>query len=445
MPTENAFTKATLALLALALPACATSPPADVTPASVLLVTVDTLRADHLGAYGYFRDTSPNLDALASEATVFDNVITTMATTLPAHVSLMTSTHPLTHGIKGNFSHMGEKFGGTAGIRTAAEVFTQLGYATAAFVSAAPLKDHTGIQIGFQHFDQPEERERLGETTVDRALAWLADRPAEQPFFLWVHLWDPHAPYTPEAEFDTFEADADLTAFLDAMAIANTRRTIDWHNGYDGEIRYSDAHLGRLLEGVRAGADWAETAVVVTADHGEGLGQHDWRDHGRIHNEQLFIPLIIKWPSDRGIDVSRVETLGTNMDALPTLFAGLGLPVDDALARQFEGLDLLGTDPAARQYVLAERTHRERGWEDGRRYALLGDGWKYLHATDGEDQLYSLTADRTELRDRREAEPATAAAMLELIEVLLAAEQEHAQGELPPERAEQLRALGYIQ
>ena len=411
---------------------------------SVLLVTIDTLRADHLGAYGYFRDTSPNLDGLAAESTVFENVITTMSTTLPAHVSLMTSTHPMTHGIKGNFAHMGEQFG-LDGIRTAAEVFTQKGYATAAFVSAAPLKDHTGIQIGFGHFDQPADRDRLNAETTDLALDWLAQRAADEPFFLWVHLWDPHAPYDPMPAYDVYTTDDTLLAFMEERGIVPTERHQRWNNAYDGEIRYADEQTGRLLDALRQGGRWDETAVVVTSDHGEGLGQHGWRDHGTIHNEQLFVPLIIKWPGGQGTRPSRVSTLASSLDVMPTLFAGSGIEIDPALDAQFEGLDLLSEAPAERQYVLAERTHRERGWEDGLRYALLSEDWKYLLATSGPDRLYDMRSDRHELLDALDAQAEIGAAMAEVIELLRTTESEHAQGELPPERAEQLRALGYIQ
>ncbi len=410
----------------------------------MVIVTIDTLRADHIGAYGYFRDTSPNLDALAAEATVFENVITTMSTTLPAHVSLMTSTHPMTHGIKGNFAHMGEQFG-LDGIRTAAEVFTQKGYTTAAFVSAAPLKDHTGIQIGFEHFDQPDGRDRLNAETTDLALGWLEGRPADSPFFLWVHLWDPHAPYEPLPEYDVYSTDEGLFEFFEERGIEPSERNLRWNNAYDGEIRYADAQVGRLAGALRDTGRWDTTAMVVTSDHGEGLGQHGWRDHGTIHNEQLFVPLVIKWPSGMGARPGRVATLASSLDVLPTLFAGIALRPDAGLEAQFEGLDLLSDATDERDYVLAERTHRERGWDDGLRYALLSNEWKYLFATDGVDRLYDMQTDRHELQDALEHQAAIAEAMSELIELLRTAEQEHTQGELPPERAEQLRALGYIQ
>ena len=339
---------------------------------SIILITIDTLRADHLSVYGYFRETSPTLTALAEEGIVFENALTTMATTLPAHASLLTSTRTTTHGLKGNFSHLGAVLEDDSGLRTMAEILIDLGYRTAAFVSATPVKDHTGLERGFEVFDQPSAAERRADETIERVVAWL-ESGVEDPYFLWVHLYDPHKPRKPPAPFDeAFETDESLIRFLEERAVAKARDpyVLEQNNAYDGEILFADTQIERLFGVLKGRGDWEQAAVVVTSDHGEGLGQHDWMRHGKIYNEQLFVPLIVKLPEGRGEAGVRVRRFGSLIDVLPTLAGALNLPIGQRDADQFEGIDLLGPEPR-RSGVLSEQVHRsELLDEPGLRYAL---------------------------------------------------------------------------
>ncbi len=419
-------------------------------PTSIVLVTLDTTRADHLGIYGYHRDTSPALDAFAADAVVFENAVTTMATTLPAHVSLMTSTDTLGHGIKGN-AKRGRAYAADLGLRTLAQMVGDLGYETAAFISATPLKRHAGLDAGFELYDEPEGHERPAAETTDRAIAWLRGR-GEQPFFLWVHYFDPHYPYHAPSP-TPFESDEASTRFLEALgALGGPIPDEDvayLNDHYDGEIRYLDGHLGRLIAELELPGRRGSPAIVVTGDHGEGLGQHGWSAHGRIYNEQIFVPLVLKLPDRIAPPAGRKRELASVLDVLPTLVAALRLPIGAADREQLMGKNLLG-ESWPRDALFVERVHRDDpAWESGRKYALIDTRWKYHHLPDHADALYDWRADRHELENLAASRPAVAQVMrARTLERLAAARHADAGplgDSLAPSTREQLKALGYAE
>lgn len=424
---------------------------------SILLITIDTLRADHLKTYGYFRDTSPHIDAFAAENVLFENTVTPMATTLPAHVSMMTSTRPMRHGVVRN----GLRFEPEVDLRTIAQMLGARGYRTAAFVSAAPVSKGTGIEVGFSHFDDPKRNTRRAEKTTDRVLAWFEERASEgkakeTPFFVWVHYWDPHGPYTPPKAYRSrFEKTDALESFvrgtgtkLEHEVGKVTFDVLDINNRYDAEIAYTDAEIGRLFEGLRKVGVYDEATVVLTADHGEGLWQHDWHDHGRIWNEQLFVPLVVKAPKSRDMEPRRVESIASTLDVMTTVDGLLELPLTDDDRKQFEGVDLFGkAEP--RTSVFSERVNvHRRGWEEGDKYALTTLRWKYFALTEGEDQLFDMTKDRLELHDVIEENPRVATSMKRQVGSIIASYVERRAAPrktVDSELVEKLRALGYMQ
>lgn len=419
-------------------------------PPSIVLITIDTLRADHLSTYGYFRETSPVLDEFAREAMTLENALTTMATTLPAHVSLMTSTRTTTHGLKGNFHRLAAEQDDDKKLRTVAEMLSDLGYQTAAFVSAAPVRAKTGLQRGFQTFDQPVEKERRADVTTDKVVNWLETGSA-RPFFLWVHFFDPHRPRQPPSPFDeAFATDESLVEFLRQRAVAKATHLFvqEENNAYDGEILFTDSQIGRIFSALRARGEWHETAVVVTADHGEGLGQHGWMDHGRIFNEQLRVPLIIKFPQGKGPRDVRVSSVVSLIDIVPTLFAAIELPIPDVDREQLEGIDLLGGEDG-RLGVLSEQTHRDTMNEPGQRFSLTNENWKYFHRTQADDELYDMVEDSIETKNVLASHPEIAERMRQEILTILADSKAGSRGrtevELDEEVIEQLRALGYLE
>jgi arylsulfatase A-like enzyme len=415
-------------------------------PPSIVLVTLDTTRADHLGCYGYFRDTSPVLDSLAGEGVLFENALTPMASTLPAHVSLLTSTSTLRHGVKANFDRLKRRFEPGASPPSFAEVVRDLGYETAAFVSAATLKDHTGIQAGFRTFDQPEAFHRVAAQTTDEVVRWLRSNGA-RPFFLWVHYFDPHLPYDPPPPFgERFATGDGLIGFLAERKVP--RRLAGASNLYDGEIAYMDEQIGKLFAALREVGAWNGSAVVVAGDHGEGLGQHGWMSHGRIYNEQLRVPLIVKFPLGRGPISVRSDSLASLEDVVPTLVGVLNLPVPDGVREGFEGVDLVeGTE--SRPYVFSERTRSRGGWKPGRKYALTERSWKYFHLPEGRDELFHLESDPFESANVLDAHPEIASrmkrAILDELEREVTPVGQQRDEEMDPERIEQLRQLGYVE
>jgi arylsulfatase A-like enzyme len=346
-------------------------------PRSALLVTLDTTRADALSCYGNPERTTPALDALAADGIVFDAAHTVMPLTLPAHASMLTGLAPLRHGLRDN---------GVAALPGAAETVAEraraAGLETAAFVSSVVLDDDFGLQQGFEVYSVPERRgaaerahgaERPAQATVDAALAWLARRDPARPFFLWLHLYDPHHPYAPPASF----AERFSTPYL-------------------AEVAAMDNALGRLLDGLRARGLLDETFVLALADHGEAFGEHGELTHGTYcYQTTLRIPLIARWGAStrpRGAG-ERSRELVSAIDVAPTLVEALGLrPLDGVDGRSFFSRAL----PA------------ERGVYFESYYGYLSCGWsplagwmdergKYVHSS--EPELYDWRADPGEGTD----------------------------------------------
>jgi arylsulfatase len=430
---------------------------------NIVLVTLDTTRADHLGAYGYFRDTSPRIDAFAEQSIVFENAIAPMATTLPTHVSILTATHPLEHGVLANVMHGGRRFVPAAGLRSFATLCREQGYRTAAFVSAVPLKRDSGVQAGFEVFDEPDESaaERSGGQTTDAALRWLAGL-QRGPFLLWVHYYDAHWPFEAPAPFaGRYRTDPSLERYIAERRIAEAsdregvgreqaRPTL---NAYDAELRYQDFQVGRLLDALRARPDWDRTAVVLVGDHGEGLSQHGHAAHGSTWNEQLRSPLLIRAP---GHTPRRLAEAISLVDTLPTLLGLLDAPALEGFLAQASGRDVLagGVELDA---VLSQDTGRLRT-AGAYRLALTSARWKYFQIYDGEktsEELYDLQADPFELTDVSRGNPETTRRLRAQLFAQLEEQQERAEhlggGAGPQTRAtdpailEQLRALGYLE
>jgi arylsulfatase len=449
-------------VLALAVLGCSGDERADPSWPNVVLVTLDTTRADHLGAYGYFRDTSPNLDAFAEQAIVFDDALAPMATTLPTHTSLLTATEPLEHGVLANLGHGGTRFVQSPALRSFAEVAADAGYDTAAFVSAAPLKRGSGIEQGFATFDEPagNATARKGDRTVDGALRWLAG--AEAPFLLWVHTYDAHWPFlVPEDRAHAFGQRDALEEWMRERRVAPSsvregvgpEDALDTLERYDTALRFQDEQLGRLLDALAARDDWSRTAVVITADHGEGLSQHGHAAHGSTWQEHLHVPLLLRIP---GESPRRVGGLVAVADVLPTLIPRLGVAAFQEIVQQTAGRDALSASTDARA-IVSQETGRVRD-RPGYRVSLTTPSWKYVRVLDGEqireEMLYDRAADPFELADRAAAERDTVAELRTTLDAALAfqrARGERLRAGVPPattvadpELRAQLCALGYV-
>ncbi|MEO8604131.1 MAG: sulfatase [bacterium] len=309
---------------------------------NVLLITIDTLRADHLLCYGQALATSPNIDAFAARSAVFDRAIAASGYTAPAHTSIMTSRYPRRQSLAfGNGSRT------QAGAATLADAFQRAGYATAAFVSNAVLNPKTGLNQGFEVYDadlptaeakRPTVYERLAPQTLERALAWLAKR-RQQPYFLWVHFQDPHGPYTPpepyraafqqppvagEPELPLLGDNSGRGGIPPYQALDGTRRASEYEARYAGEIAFMDHSVGQLIAAVEGDGP---SIVALTADHGESFGENGFFfAHGHSAAPDLsHIPLILSAP---GMRAERRAELVSQVDILPTLLelAGVARP-----------------------------------------------------------------------------------------------------------------------
>jgi arylsulfatase A-like enzyme len=390
------------------------TPPPEAARPSVLLVTIDTLRADRVGAYGGPAGLTPTLDALANQGTVFEEAVASVPLTLPSHSTILSGLEPPHHGVRDNGTYVFPTDRATVATRLKAA-----GYATGAFVAAYVLDRRFGLARGFDRYDDAIERrqegasvlesERRGETVAAAAEEWLGAQSG--PFFAWVHLYDPHAPYDPPSPFREKHAAA----------------------LYDGEVAYADACVGRLLEAARKRAG-ANLVVAVLADHGESLGEHGERTHGFfVYQSTLRIPLIVAGP---GVPAgTRAPGVARTADVTPTILRLLGM---DPLA-PIDGVDLLAPGRPRESY--AETWYpRSLGWSALHSYRV--GTLKLIDAP--RPELYDLSADPNEQHDRAGADPAQVA---RLRDALARARQGETKGERnasDPEVAERLRALGYV-
>lgn len=289
---------------------------------NIILLSVDTLRADHLGIYGYSRKTSPNLDRFLAGGTVFTDASCNVPLTNPSFVSMLSSRYPHQTGATRNGVPM------LPATETATEIFKRNGYTTAAILSNWPLKEHlSGLQKGFGLYDDDfikkrwlvfnSERDAAGVT--ENAAAWLEAKPQE-PFFAWVHYSDPHAPYLLHEDF----------SFRSADRVSPAERSLD---DYDSEIAYTDHHIGELLQALRKQPYFSRTVVVFVADHGENLGEHDYSGHGRVvYQPSMHVPFAWVGP---GIPTGkRLDRPVELLDLAPTLLGLAGLPAGKAMLGQ---------------------------------------------------------------------------------------------------------------
>jgi arylsulfatase A-like enzyme len=431
-------------------------------PPNLVLITLDTTRADHLGAYGYFRDTSPRLDEFAKEALLFERCITPMATTLPTHLSMLTGTYPLEHGVMANSIKGGKQYIMSNALTSLAECLTEAGYRTGGFVSGSPLNEGTGAARGYQEFGQPEGKDRHSEETIGEALDWLGQS-QEQPYHLWVHMFDAHWPFHPPEEYiGHYQTDVDLERFIADRGIheSTIRPLIELRepsrgmtNAYDDALRYQDDQFGRLLDAMRERPDWDRTVVVVIGDHGEGLGQHGQAAHGHIWDEQLRVPLLIRFPGEAG--AVNGSTLST-VDVLPTLLGQLDMPFTKVIQEQASGKDVLAKG-FKRAPVFSQETGRSRERE-AYRFTLTDDRWKYVREERKdetfEEQLFDLQEDPFELTNvskrRTRITDQFRVGLVRLRQLQSArAKALHAEGQaktrpIDTETQRNLRALGYV-
>lgn len=403
--------------------------------ANVIIVTIDTLRADHLGCYGDRTASTPTADQLGRDGVIFRRAITPVPLTLPSHVAILTGTYPMWNGVEDlTTTGLGPD------IPTLAEVFKKHGYSTAAFVSAFVLNSMWGLRRGFETYDDvinPEDEkspghvrlERRGSVTVAHTLHWLEGQ-SSRPFFLWMHLYDPHTPY-------------------DAPEPFKTRFRM---HPYDGEIAYADQQLGRLISYLHAHNLYDSSLIVLVGDHGEGLGEHGEQAHGLfIYNSTVHVPLILKLPAEFKHPLRSVDQVVNTVDIAPTLTQVCGFPSTDSSS--FQGRSLLPLLRAAS----SSAPPREEGYSESL-YPRTSFGWHSLHGIETEryhyieaprEEVYDFAVDPGETHNLAREKPTLAATLRENLHALEArysrpAGRSQAAPTIDMERLRELRSLGYV-
>jgi arylsulfatase len=469
--------------LALLVVAGCDRAPAPARP-DLVLVTIDTLRADRLGLYGSGAATSPFLDSLAGEAVVFENAVATCPATAPAVASILTGLHRASHGVARNGSVM------PGDVETLAEILHDAGYRTAGLVANPSLDGALGFGQGFETFGMPPDLPRdgpdrfAGPALVGAARA-LLDAPGDEPVFLWLHFMDPHGAYfAPEAVRARFDpgdyarpGDRELR-LADANhglgLVPRYQRVTGQSLGavvaprllrarYDAEIAYADEHVAAVAALLQRLGRWQDLVLVVGADHGESLGEHDlWFQHGWFaYEDSLRVPLLVRAPG-RLPGGRRVAATVSAIDLAPTLLELLGV----AAPASMEGRSLLpvirgeeGDRPAFAQTYYGNRQTSVRlgatkyvytpappppDRDDRKR-----DGWLAHWPTAASEELYDLAADPGELRNLAAHDAATSRAMRGRVEAWLEAQSARQRGasRVPGDLdlEEMLRSLGYAE
>lgn len=391
-------------------------------PIGVVVVTLDTTRADRLSPYGFMNVSLPHLERLASEGVVFERAVSVAPLTLPAHTSLFTGLLPPNHLVRDNAdAPLGESH------TTLAEILLAQGFRTGAFVGSIVLGPERGMRQGFEHYkgvaetdkQGPEALQRRADAVMDDAIQWI-DSVNGAPFFLWTHLYDAHRPYNPPEPY------------------ASTYG----HDLYVGEIAFADSQIGRLLEALEQRKLLDRTIVIVAGDHGESLGDHGERDHGVfIYEEVLRVPLMIRAASLRPLRVGGVVRL---IDVMPTVLHLLDIP-----SPPVDGVSLgdlvTGRRSALDLEAYSESLYPQRlGWSPLR--ALRDDRFKLIDAP--RPELYDLDHDPLERQNVYVERPATAQAMrARLAQVAKgrgAVQTEDQRTPVSPEVQARLAALGYV-
>jgi choline-sulfatase len=455
---------AALLLAVLAAPSgCAREPePVQVSSRpDIVLVTIDSLRADHLGAYGYSRPTSPAIDAMAAEGVVVRDHIAQAPYTKASMASLFSGLFPTAHKAFTTSRHASEIMSAEASstlpytdvlepqVTTLAERLASAGYHTVGLMTNPVLLGAFGFDQGFARYEflsRPGTEFAPARDVVRAALAALDVRPKEQPMFLWVHLMEPHSPYSPPDDLLRLfpvlapSRPIDPAAIPAWVRIGESTDVNRYLAHYDADIRSADDALGEFFAGLKTRGVWDAGVVVVTSDHGEEFSDHGGMEHNHtLYDEMLRVPLVVKGP---GLTPGVVEAQTQAVDLLPTLAFLAGRPVEPDEVQGLNIWPLLQRRGRAEPYAYAEIV--------GRRFALRTREWKLISSLQGGRQLFDLRRDPQERENLARETPAVVAQLENTLARIVAASVqagEHIQGRYAPIPAavlDRLRSLGYV-
>jgi choline-sulfatase len=391
----------------------------------IILISIDTLRADRLPAYGYQKVRTPAIDALAADGVVFERAYAHVPQTLPSHASMLTGLLPFEHGVRDNLGFAVKPYE-----RMVQQLLRERGYTTGGFVSAYVLRKETGIGAGFDAYDSdfpatsPElsvgQVQRDGAQTVDHATRWMAQAASDR-FFLFLHLYEPHVPYTPPSRYASYAP-------------------------YDGEIAYSDELVGRFVDALKAQGHYESATILLVSDHGEGLGDHGELEHGLfIYDESIRVPFIVKPPGRT--PARRITTPVQLADVAATLLAAASPPegAGPALGGSRSLWPMInGADSSSLREIgiysesLYARYHF--GWSELQ--ALTDARYRYIKAP--RPELYDLSTDAREQRNIAADRPQAAQAMRAALDRLASGAKLDRPSTVTAAEREQFQALGYV-
>ena len=437
----------------------------------VVLIMADTLRADYVGAYGFQGDVSPHVDALAAGGVVFENCVAQSPWTKPSIATLLTGLYPEVHKVlteNGQYRDKSSRKLETDALSddaaTLAEQLKAEGYATAAFVANPWIRDGHGFGQGFDVFDtEGADNEMPGSEIVARALAWLEERDPDTPYFLYLHLMDVHGPYTAAEEHFAALAGSSAAAgppaplnealyqrippYLRAPEWAQRPESRDvrvWRQRYAAGMRSLDAAVGSLFAQLRERGDFDDALVVFTSDHGEELYDHGRWDHGySLFEHQVHVPLVVRFPEGRFAG-KRVAPVVGLVDVMPTILDVVG-------AEQPKGIQGQALTPVVASGQGVEAIFSEAvKWRPEERSVRTARHKLIVDPGDGSTMLFDLQEDPGEKRNLAAADPATTERLLALTREHAAANEAHGglagkAAEVPPDVAERLRSLGYLE
>jgi arylsulfatase A-like enzyme/cytochrome c-type biogenesis protein CcmH/NrfG len=402
---------------------------------NVVLISIDTCRADHLSCYGYSRKTSPNIDAVAEDGIIFNHAVSPVPITLPAHSSMLTGKIPPYHRVRDNSHyHLGDSN------ITLAEILREKGFATGAFVGSIVMDSRFGLDQGFDTFndDLPEKEqkefgfvyfnERKAEEVTSLANIWLEEHRNDK-FFLFVHYFDPHDPYEANQRF--------LSSSLPLLTLKRDR--------YDSEIAYTDYYIGRVIKQLKQLNLYDSTLLIITADHGEALGQHSESTHSTfIYHSTVHVPLIFKMPGGpKGIRIN--DTAGL-IDILPTVCGSLGIAVPpDVQGKNLNFFLKRKNIPVEQRYLYCESLISTK-FGFGPFLGLVSGRWKYFHTS--EPKLFDLRQTPIESKNLWNQQPQQARIMQDQLRLILHGDSlrniANSKIEIDEKTINRLESLGYI-
>lgn len=428
---------------------------------NVLLITLDTTRADRLSCYGYPKITSPHLDALAEDGVLFDMAISTAAVTPISHASILTGLNPHRHGLRVFFGDTGHFL--ESDFPTITTVLKDHGWQTGAFISAYPASERFGMHWGFDVFrtdvadnvmtqdpakllpkdgfcmNKPvASAQRRADPTTDQALMWL--KKVERPFFTWLHYFDPHDPslVPPNKYMKKFGIKSGQKLAIEDL--------------YDPEIFFMDKHIGRVIEYLKETGEYDNTVIIAIGDHGQGMGQHDWFAHRLLYQEQIRLPFIMRIPE--GARGMKIPDLVRSIDVMPTILEAVGLkppkPIEGSsligMTEGRSGKPRLALAEALNTVDLHAPEHLPEHQQDDL-FCMMDGRWKLIyHKHNPENnELYDLQADPAELKNVAADHPDEVARLKKALDKSGALEVKFIEPGAPmdQEALEKLRSLGY--